>query len=471
MPLRPPLILPLILALLPSCFAQEWPRFRGPNGSGISTETGFPIEFSRTKNLGWRSPVRPGKSSPILTRDRVYVTAYEDKKLYTQCFDRKTGKLLWERSEEQTRSEDRNLLNEPASMTPVTDGENVYVFFADYGLISYDPAGNVRWRAPLGPFTNIMGLASSPVLARDFLIIVADQQDQSYIAAFDRRNGEVRWKLLRHEKDGWATPVVYEGEGAPPHIVTASRGELGAHRADTGARVWTHDQLSPAIVASPVLIEDTLYTFGYGNDEAAPFSSQLSRYDKNDDGRISPDEMGNNAFLIGIGKYEGNRDRIVEKQEWDEKQRQVLAASRLMAVRLERDPNDRSGKSIRPREMWRYDKNFVGVVPSPLVYDGILYLVRNGGILTTFDSATGEVLKTARIPGAIGGYSSSPIAAEGRVYVANEEGKITVLHAGRDWEVLAQSDLAEPCFATPALAGGSIYVRTGEALYCFRAAN
>jgi outer membrane protein assembly factor BamB len=465
------LIASLFFLLSPAVLGQDWPRFRGPNGSGISADSGFPVEFSREKNVAWRTPIRPGKSSPVLTRDRIFLTGFADRKLFTQCFDRKTGKLLWERSEDQPRTEDRNLLNEPAAMTPVTDGENVYVFFSDYGLLSYDGAGNLRWKAPLGPFTNIMGLASSPVLSDGSVIVVADQQERSYIAAFSSRNGELRWKLNRTEKDGWATPVLYRPAGGIEEVLTTRRGQLGAHRTDTGVRSWTHDQLSPAIVASPVLVEETLYTFGYGNDEMAPFSSVLSRYDKNQDGRLSPEEYGDNAFLIGIGKYEGNRDRIVNKEEWDEKQRQVLAPSRLMAVRLERDPGDPTGKSVRPHELWRYDKNFVGVISSPLVLDGILYLVRNGGILMTFDTKTGEPLRTARIPGAIGGYSSSPVAAEGHIYLANEEGKIAVLRAGRDWELIALNDLGEACFATPALSGGAIYLRTAEALYCFRTAQ
>jgi outer membrane protein assembly factor BamB len=356
-------------------------------------------------------------------------------------------------------------------MTPVTDGENVYVFFAEFGLVSYDTSGRLLWKAPLGPFTNIMGLASSPVLDEDRVIIVADQQDVSYIAAFDRRRGEMRWNTARDEKDGWATPVLLRTGSGPSLVLTVSRGELGAHRTDSGARSWTLDTLSPAIVASPVLVDGTLYTFGYGNDSASPFSSQLTRNDKNGDGVLSRDEQGTNAFLVGIGKYEGNRDGIVTKEEWDEKQRQVLAPSRLLAVKLERDPEARGRDVIRPRELWRYERNFVGVIPSVLHYEGVLYIIRNGGILTSFDAAMGTVAKSARVEGAIGGYSASPVAASGHIYLANEDGKVAVVRASKDWEVVAVNDLGESCYATPALSGGKIYLRTAEALYCFREAS
>ena len=117
----------------------------------------------------WRSAVRPGKSSPVLTARHVFLTGFEDNKLYTQCFDRKSGKLLWERAEERARNPMANALNHPAALTPVTDGENVYVFFKDLGLLSYDAAGKLRWKVPLGPFANSMGLGghnSTLILSR-----------------------------------------------------------------------------------------------------------------------------------------------------------------------------------------------------------------------------------------------------------------------------------------------------------------
>jgi hypothetical protein len=231
-------------------------------------------------------------------------------------------------------------------------------------------------------------------------------------------------------------------------------------------RAWSHSRLSPAIVASPALVEDTVFTFGYGNEALTPFSSILAKLDKNGDGALSADEYGNNAFIIGIGRFEGNRDRIVTQDEWDEKQRQVLAPSSLLAVRLERGARK---SETRPRELWRYEKSFVGVIPSPLVYDGVLYVVKNGGIVTAFDAGAGHVLKVGRAPGALGGYSASPVAAEGKIFLASEEGKVVVLRAGRDWEVLAINDLGEACHATPALSQGRIYLRSSDALYCFAA--
>ena len=219
--------------------AEEWTRFRGPNGSGISQDKGFPVIFDKSKNVVWRTPVRPGKSSPILTRQHIFLTASDSGKLYTQCFDRKTGKMLWERFINRPHTEIANRLNHEAAITPVTDGQNVYVLFKDFGLVSYDADGKLRWKTPLGPFMNTQGLAASPILVGDAIILVADQWENSYIAAFDRTSGEMRWKTARDESEGWGTPLVYLTPGADPKIVTTSRGQLGIHRYRDGQRAAT----------------------------------------------------------------------------------------------------------------------------------------------------------------------------------------------------------------------------------------
>ena len=452
----------LILAgLAPVCAAEDWTRFRGPNGSGVSGETGFPIEFSRGANMLWRTPVRPGKSSPVLTGRHIFLTALDQGKLFTQCFDRTTGRLLWERSVPRGRVEPTHHLNHPAAITPVTDGEAVYVFFPEFGLLAYGADGRELWKTPLGPFTNENGHSSCPILAGGKVVLVLDQMVGSYIAAFDRRNGELRWRTPREEMDGYATPLLYQPAGAAPVIVTASRGQLGAHRVEDGKRLWSLNRLSPSEVASPVLVNDMLFTFGYGNDKANPFDIQLQKFDRNHDGRLTPDEYGDDQYLNGVGLFVGNRDGIVTKEKYDFRQNLSVAPSSLIAFQLHADT------AASPSELWRYEKSFIGVVPSPLYYQGVLYVLKNGGLFTSFDPKTGGVAKAGRVEGALGSYSASPVAAEGRIYVASEEGKVTVLKAGAQWETIRTNDLEEGCYATPALAGGSIYLRTSEALYRF----
>ena len=166
---------------------SDWPRFRGPNGTGVDDSAALPSEIGASKNVAWKTPLPQGHSSPIVSAGRIFLTAAEDGKLYTLCLDSTTGRVLWKRECPRTRREELDKRNHPASPTPVADGKNVYVFFADYGLVSYDFNGVERWRTPLGPFQNLYGMGASPILAGDKVVLVCDQNSGSFIIALGRR--------------------------------------------------------------------------------------------------------------------------------------------------------------------------------------------------------------------------------------------------------------------------------------------
>ena len=172
--------------------APDWSRFRGPNGSGISTATKVPTEFGPDKNLLWRLPLPQGHSSPILQGDRIYLTALRDDTLVTIAIDRGTGKILWERGAPQVKTVVVDKRNNPASPSPAVEDNGVYVFFPDYGLIAYDRGGKQLWAMPLGPFNNIYGMGASPVIVGDNVILACDQSLGSYVMAVNKRTGRVR---------------------------------------------------------------------------------------------------------------------------------------------------------------------------------------------------------------------------------------------------------------------------------------
>lgn len=455
----------LIFSLTASAVhAEHWSRFRGPNGSGVSEDTGFPTEFGPDKNVVWKAAVRPAKSSPVLTARHVFLTGFADEKLYTQCFDRKTGKLLWEKWVQRERKPLVNKLNDPAAITPVTDGDNIYVFFQDWGLLSYDSSGNLCWKTPLGPFTNSHGLGISPIVADGLLVIQVDQFADSFIAAFDLENGETVWRTNRMESESWSTPVLYRPTKGAPQVLTVGDRMFGAHQLKTGQRTFTESSMAGAMVASPILEGDTLYAFGYNFENALPFDDQLAKQDKDSDGRLGPKEYEGSVWLTGMAKFRGNRDGVLEREEWDAVQARYIGPSPLVAMRLEPGAE---GEILRTRELWRHEKGFKFVIPSPLIYDNVLYYVKNGGILSAIDAKTGKMLKRGRLKDAVDPYSASPIAADGKIYLASETGKISVLKPGADWEVIVLNDLGEEIYATPALSDGRIFVRTNQALYCF----
>ena len=447
-----------------SLHAEHWSRFRGPNGSGVSEDTGFPTEFGPEKNLLWKAAVRPAKSSPVLTAQHVFLTGSADGKLFTQCFDRSSGKLLWERSVERQRDPLVNKLNDPAAITPATDGENIYVFFQDWGLLSYDPAGNLRWKTPMGPFSSSHGLGISPIVADGLLIVQVDQFADSFIAAFDLQNGETVWKTSRTESEGWSTPVLYRPAAGTPQILTVGDRMFGAHQLKSGQRTFTEPSMAGAMVASPILEGDTLYAFGYNFGKPLSFDGPLEKRDKDGDGQLAPNEYEGSVWLTGMAKFRGNQDGVLDREEWNAVQTRYAGPSPLVAMRLEPGAD---GATLRTRELWRYERSFTFVIPSPLIYDEVLYYLKNGGILTAIDAQTGKLLKRGRLEDAIDPYSASPVAADGKIYLASETGKISVLKPGADWEVITINDLQEEIFATPALSDGKIFVRTTDGLYCF----
>ncbi len=165
-----------------------------------------------------------------------------------------------------------------------------------------------------------------------------------------------------------------------------------------------------------------------------------------------------------MAKFRGNRDGVLIREEWDSIIKQYSGPSRLVAMHLESGADD---QTVRTRELWHEQRSFMFVIPSPLVYDGVLYYVKNGGILAAMDAKTGKMLKQGRLKQAVDPYSASPVAADGKIYLASENGKISVVKAGADWEVITVNDLNEEIYATPALSDGKIFVRTNKGLYCF----
>jgi len=173
----------------------EWARFRGPNGSGVAEVSRLPVEFGPSRNLIWKTDLPTGYSSPIISGNRIFLTGLRDGRLVSFAVDRASGKVLWERAAPRSRQEKLDSRNHPASPSAATDGERVFFFFADYGLLAYDVSGKELWRRPLGPFNNIYGMGASPIVVDDVVVLTCDQSIGSFIAAFDRKKegNKIKW--------------------------------------------------------------------------------------------------------------------------------------------------------------------------------------------------------------------------------------------------------------------------------------
>jgi outer membrane protein assembly factor BamB len=443
---------------------NDWLQFRGPNGTGVADGLTLPAQFGPTKNLSWKASVPFGRSSPVITGDRVFLTGSEGDKLVTLALDRKSGKMLWRRDVLRTRHMPIYKGNDAASPTPVSDGKNVFVFFAELGLISYGPDGSERWRVPLGPFNSFYGMGGSPVLAGNILVLVADQKTNSYIIAVDARNGKVLWKKDRTAHEAYSTPVVYTPNNAPAQILVMGSNTLDAYSLDKGERLWWVTKLGTYPKGVPALSGAVIYVNGEGTDEPyiPPYEDTLKKYDKDNDQRIQPEEYKSDPFAEHFGWMDRNSDGYIDRAEYEFARTDTNPAEYgITAIRL-----GGSGDLTPTNVVWRLKKYFP-IITSPLVYRDVMYLMKEGGIVTSVNIATGEVFKTGRTPEALEGYFASPVAADGKIFMVSESCKVTVLKADAQWEVLATNDLDEECWATPAIAGNSLIIRTRASLYSF----
>ena len=457
-----------VLLLSALTFPAEWSSFRGPNGSGVADATGIPTSFGPTKNVVWRTAVPPGSGSPVLTNNALFLTATENSQLITLKINRKTGHIEWRRTIPQSRAENRHKLNNPASPSPVTDGTNVYAFFSDFGLISYGPDGNERWRRPLPPFANFHGMGASPILAGDKLILVCDQDSESFLLAVDKNTGQQIWKTARPSVvHGFATASLYRDQ-----VIVPGSSLLASYALEDGKELWTVRGLSWQIKATAVVDGDTIYATGWapGADpgQAKPlpgFSDALKVADANNDGKLANAELppgfkhGGSWSAIDL-----NNDGVLDAREWGFYRGRREANNVTIAVK----PGNARGDITDTHVVWIHPR-MVPEVPSPLLLNGILYTIKTGGIFTAMLAASGELKKSARVQGAIDGYYASPIAADGKIFLFSEQGKAAVLKPGAEWELLQVNDFDEPIYATPAIDAQRMYIRTASSIYAIGA--
>jgi outer membrane protein assembly factor BamB len=454
----------VLLSLLSD--VRQWNQFRGPNGSGVvDSISAYPVEFGPAKNVVWKHAIPYGQSSPIVAGGHVYLTGSEPGRLLTLCFDAASGKELWRREIKRDQFAKIFRANDPASSTPVADDDGVIVFFPDYGIAAYTAQGKDRWTVPLGPFKNFYGMAASPILSGETVILVCDQQSGSYILAVDRKTGRQRWKTDRSgATTGWATPMVYRPSKGQAQLIVLGSNRVDGYYLETGEPRWWMPIGSSGSNGTPVAVGDMLMfsSEGTGQPWMPTFESQLALYDKDRDGRISRAEFTDKDMSEHFGWIDEDSDGFLTAKEWNDARAMGLGEAGAVAFRA-----DKAKGKIEPTAVeWRFKKN-LPYIPAPLIYQGVFFLIKDGGIITALDPATGKVLKNGRNPAAIAEYYASPVAADGKVFLANVEGKMTVLKAGAEWEVLATNDLAEELHATPALSDGKIYVRTKSQLYCF----
>lgn len=465
----------LALASLASAETAEWSRFRGPNGGGAIEAGALPVEVGLDRNLLWRTEIPAGDSSPVLSAERIFLTASEGEALYTIALDRETGSELWRREAPRPRTETLDNRNGPASPSPVTDGERVWVFFGDFGLLCYSKGGEELWRYPLGPFDNIYGMGASPILAAGNVILVVDQQQDSHVLAVDAGSGELAWRTERPAAtSGHSTPVLHHPEDGELQVVVPGSFFLTSYSARTGERLWWVSGLSFEMKSTPAIEDGVLFINGYAmplNEEGRhvqlePFPDVVAAHDGDGDGMISKEEAPEGLVRSSLSFFDLGRDGRLDEDDWTYFQAALDSRNGILAVELPKAGlrGDLTASHVR----WTYHRK-IPQLPSPIVDDGVLLMVDDGGITTTLHAATGEVIEQSRLKGAVDSFYASPIVADDKFYLLSRSGKLVVLPNDGSLKPLAVSDLDDLATATPAIDGTTMYLRTRSALWAFRA--
>ena len=455
------------LALL----SADWPQYRGPNAIGVTDDRNLPVEMGPDTNVVWKTAVPPGHSSPILAGPRLFLTAVDLEALFTIAYDRNTGKELWRRESPRPRKEVFQQTNSPASGTPASDGKIVVSFFGDFGLLAYSVEGKPLWQLPLGPFNNANGHGSSPVIIDDMVFLVCDQNTNSYYLAVDKSTGKVRYKVERPETTrGYVTPSVWRPAKGPAELIVPGAYVTTSYELKTGKKLWWAGGMAWQLKGAPVIIGDKMYLNSWesgGDTETPPavedWSVVSAKFDKDGDGKLNVEE----AAGVGIRNaramvdYDLNHDTFLDEHDWNFLRLHRQAQNSIMAIQL-----GGRGDITESHVKWRYRKSLPNC-STPLYYKDVLWMVKDGGVLTTLNPENGAVLKQGRIPGALEPYWASPVAADGKVFMVSQAGKLSVLKAQGEWEVLKVNNLDEDVFATPALGDNRLYVRTRSTLYSF----
>ena len=432
----------------------------------------YPAEIGPDQNVLWRTALPPGHSSPVVCGGRVFVTAVRDRELLTIALDAADGRVLWERPAPYERLEDVHQIGNRAQPSPVTDGELVISFFGSCGLFAYDAQGKPLWHVAMGPFKNDFGAGSSPTLVGDRLILNQDHDTDSALMCFDKHDGRLLWKADRSEfPRSYATPIIWRVEGHAQIVVPGTL-RVAGYDLESGRELWTVAGLSRLVNMTPVVGQDnTLYVAGWaaGGDaedriRPEPFAELAARQDADHNGTIEFAEIPEGPFQSRFPQIDRDKNGHITEQEW-ETMRSIFdrAQNAIVAIRPGGQDNITS-----THVLWKQHK-FLPYIPSPLYYRDVLFLVKDGGILSTLDVGSGQPIKQGRAAGN-GDYYASPVGADGKVYLVSQEGVLTVISAQGQWQVLSTARFEEPVHATPALVGGRIFLRTAGHLYCFAAA-
>ncbi len=483
---------------------NTWNQFRGPGGSGVMEKSKPPVMI-QSGDLAWKTALPAGLSSPVISGNRIFLTAFEEGRLLTIALDRENGRELWRRTAPEKPLQKVHKANTPASPSALVDNENVYVYFGSYGLIAYRHDGTEVWKRPLKTSKSLYGASTSPIAYKNLLILVTDDDanlensrvSRSRVLALSRTNGELIWETARpFLRSGWSTPSIWRHQDAD-ELVVLGHGRVVGYDPLTGQEKWFAKGFSRETIAVPVQGRGRVYIssaqLGGVSDaeiDPKPFWESMLKFDKNQDGKVGRDEitenftwplrpelpLGHPGWGIPLPSDPARRrDRQQGIFGWADKNRDNLWTEEELSAHITNRPGRPILMAITPggngelgkeHIAWELNRS-VPEIPSPLFYRDQIYMVRNGGTLAAVDPETGKLSYRGRL-GGTGQYSASPIAANGHLYLLSDQGTLSVVKAGSKFEMTHRFQLPESASVSPALDHDTLYIRGMGHLWAYR---
>ncbi|MCP4814347.1 MAG: PQQ-binding-like beta-propeller repeat protein, partial [Planctomycetaceae bacterium] len=369
----------------------QWPQFRGNGGRGVAEwNTGLPTDIGPDKKAAWKIPLPPGHSSPVIFGDHIFLAAEDNDQLFTMALDRSTGKVLWKQEAKYNKLESIHSIGSHVQTTPATDGKHVVSLFGSTGMFCYDLAGKLLWNKPMGPFNNSFGAGSSPLIVDGQVILCQDHDTGSFLESIDVTTGKTTWKIDRSEfPRNYGTPVIWEVNGHKQIVVAATLRVVG-YDFRSGEELWTVRGVSRVVCTTPVIGEDNhLYVASWarGGDideriSVDPFKTVLAKVDANNNGTIERDELEKGGPVQRrYEQVDRDKTKTLTEKEW-EYYRGVFDAARNGVLKIR--PGG-TGDISKSHVEWEFRK-FLPFCSSPLVYNGYVFTVKDGGIVTCLDA-------------------------------------------------------------------------------------
>ncbi len=473
--------------------AEDWPQFRGPNCSGISPSLlPLPEKFSATENIRWSAELGDGIGSPVVAAGRVFASAMTaDETVSLFAFDAATGQKIWQRDWPTGPLAEIHKTNSHSSTTPAADAERVYFYFSTLGLLAVDATtGADAWQRQLPTpfFVFKWGPGMSPVLYGDLVLMCQDDDLFPAIYAFDKASGQVRWKDDRLDMAvNYSHPVVCSANGRDD-IVVAGTGMLIGYDPATGRRRWSAKVLLRNTKTTPVVADGVVYVSAQSGGIANQWIVSVDRATTgNNDNKLDKAEVqafvGKQKvpeafFAKTFGQGDLNGDGVLEGRELDRAFMhpdnfagvdftvvgENAAEQMVLAVR-----GGGEGDVTHSHLLWKHKTKYTDHIVSPLVADGRILLIKEGGITTVFEASSGAPLRGGVRIGAGGSYFASPVLGDGKIFLAGENGTVVVLRNSATYDELARNDMGESILATPAIADGKLFIRTRTRLLCVSA--